>query len=290
VNDIRHGRVLWMEEVTAETQQNINAFFTENAGRLQQAFTAVEARQPEPESFWERAPTKQDEALAALYLKLQSACMRGSKYNKRENIWEVRRGVRTWEEVAFVCDHVMEAMRMPATDAACKVELRAVLRSAQEKFGNIDKAISIRLVEFDWGHLTLQPETYNATINEDKTVQQAVGEVYPNVLNGVIKQIDIIREGSRRFLWLLQNGDTWLTEDLYDRLEDGDELQIVFEYQLPSGTDVIAGWNNWPVHGPDDDNGWNIPSPTPPAGGPSARHEGAKMVCEWLRELAKVSE
>jgi hypothetical protein len=75
----------------------------------------------------------------------------------------------------------------------------------------------------------------------------------------VIKQIDIIRQGSIRFLWLLQNGDTWLTEDLYDRLEDGDELQIVLEYQLPRGADVIAGWNNWPAHGPNDNNDWNIP-------------------------------
>jgi hypothetical protein len=88
------------------------------------------------------------------------------------------------------------------------------------------------------GTRTVHEGTYHATINEDKSVQQAVRDVY-NVLNGVCKQIDIVRGVERTFLWNRQHGGTWSRDDLYDSLQTGDELQIVLETELPRGPGAL---------------------------------------------------
>lgn len=227
-----------MSESGDDLAGNIKSFFGEIQGGLQTA--------------WKNAKTakEKDERLTDLWRNIESACRVGSRHSSTQNKWIPITEDLTMEDVEFVCECVMEAVCLvPVRDAECMAALRAVLRSADERFHNIDKDIEVRIVEADvtpWMRYQAKPHK----INEDKSVQQAVEEVY-RAFPGACREIHRVRGTQTLVLWGRDwQGDRWSGINMYDMVKGGDVLEIVLRTHCPGGP---FGWlhtHEWPVAGP----------------------------------------
>ena len=184
------------------------------------------------------------------------------------------------QNVEDVCAYVMEAMALVGmTDSVSLNNLRVVLRTAQRIFQNIDKQITVRIVQIAAGRRT-EYAGRRHTINGDHTVQQAVKEQYA-AFPGACQRV-VQRRGAGLLglhLWdRTPHGCAFFSRDKYDMMNEGDVIDIEVEDVCPGGPEAAAGCAVVSEFGGVECNG--------PPSGPGGQQ--ARLVCDWLRELANV--
>jgi hypothetical protein len=100
------------------------------------------------------------------------------------------------------------------------------------------KTITVRKVERD-GHGTLHSDWTTHVINSTHTLQEVVQEICPLFPRNCIQ---VWVTGVRRTLWSRIGNDDWddeaqdfLNTDQYDRISEGDELEVVVSQIKPGG-------------------------------------------------------
>jgi hypothetical protein len=176
------------------------------------------------------------------------------------------------QDVEDVCDYLIGTIPLvPPQHSESLERLRVVMREAQRRFRNIDKTIRVRLVESTEGVRTEHaPTTY--TINLDKTVQQAVHQTYP-AFPGACRRVGL--RGRALRLWdPTPHGSAFFSKDLYDTIQDGDEVDVEVEIEKPNGPAFVQT---------------HLPEPSAADGGHSAHGPEigpqARRVLELLQEL-----
>ena len=180
------------------------------------------------------------------------------------------------QNVEDVCAYVMEAMALVGmTDSVSLNNLRVVLRTAQRIFQNIDKQITVRIVQIAAGRRT-EYAGRRHTINGDHTVQQAVKEQYA-AFPGACRRVEQ-RRGQLPLWDRTPHGCVFFSRVVYDMVAAGDEIDIEVEDVCPGGPEAAAGCAVVSEFGGVECNG--------PPSGPGGQQ--ARLVCDWLRELANV--
>ena len=247
----------------------------------------------------DKAAHPDDKAVLNLKMKIEYALHVFMRYRAREKHW-VRRQVGdvgwrhrtggpnavgeggfTMQDVGDVCAYVMECMPLvPERLIASLESLRAVLRTAQDTFGNIDKRITVRIVEWVGDVRTVRGGAAY-TINEDYTTQQAVRQEYPAFPGDACRQV-VLRRGvlrTRLNLWdrTPYGREVW-SRDQYEMISDGDVIEIEVCVRRPLGPEPVGAGRPTLVDWDDED----YDSGLPPGGAKGRR------LCDLLRELGTV--
>jgi hypothetical protein len=137
------------------------------------------------------------------------------------------------QHVEDVCAYVMGAIPVvPARHGESLEQLRVVIRAAQRRFRNVDKTVTVRLVDSTGGVRNEHPPTTH-TINAEHTVQQVVRATYP-AFPGACRRVVLRRRGLN--LWdRTPHGCAFFSRDRYDTLRGGDEVDIEVETEKPDG-------------------------------------------------------
>jgi hypothetical protein len=136
-------------------------------------------------------------------------------------------------------------------------------------FANINKAITVRLVEFD-GRTKIYHSTTHI-INANHTIQEAVTQEY-TAFPGVCQRITVRRAlDSHNFLIFERPSpgskeytpadtdatSTFFTEDQYEYLKNGDTVSIVVDGRKPGGPQEVAPDHEIFVGPMDDPYNWS---------------------------------
>ena len=136
----------------------------------------------------------------------------------------------------------------------------------------------MRIVDFTQNDVTWWPDV-SYTINEDYSVQEAVEATYR--LPGGCRRVRVRRGGDLMQLNLWDLTATSLENfrgDLYDRIEDGDEVEMEVNALCPGGP------NGWVSGGRAAVDELVCDAESEPAPGPP----GARLVRDLLRELREL--
>jgi hypothetical protein len=192
----------------------------------------------------------------------------------------------TMNDVECVCKEIVEALGLVpvgnAECATCVAALRAVLRTAQERFGIVDKNISVQVVEADATDATAwtRHAAKQYTINEDQSVQQAVQKAYP-AFPGACAEIYRVRD--RLGLWSRAwRGDEWPGQGMYGFVQGGDVLEIVLRTDCPGAPCPWIDRLNWPAPGAFEVE--DAGAPVAPGQGPAAVQARLRSLLARLKE------
>lgn len=230
--------MVWMEQSGRE-QSEFHGFFDAIEGLLVVTYDHLEGL---PGGDAADAADAADGRLVDLRTTLEGALRVFRRWSMKPEKCTRRDKEFTMQDVDDVCAYVMEAMALvQTTDSVCSValaNLRVVLRTAQRMFANIDKQITVRVVQIAAGARTEHAATPH-TINGDHTVQGAVRQAYaafPGACLRVVRRRGVI---ARLPLWdRTPHGCAFFSRDKYDMLQAGDEIDIEVEDVRPDGAEA----------------------------------------------------
>jgi hypothetical protein len=200
------------------------------------------------------------------------------RYNRRVKSWRRLQEAEVYTRVRVdrFCGNVMVCvslgrgeLRHRGVESVWVQRLQSVMAVAQTMFANINKEITVRLVEFDGRSKIHHSRTH--IINAKHTIQEAVTQEY-TAFPGVCQMINVRRAlDSHKFIiferpspWSKEytpaDADatsTFFTEDIYPSLRNRDTVDIVVDGRKPGGPQAVAPDHEIFVGPMDDPYNWS---------------------------------